>query len=61
MSENLNNVAETEQLKELLEEQKLENAVVKEKIAQLQNKTTVIWMLKEELSKTGIIMMIKKT
>ena len=50
---NVNSFAETERLRELLQEQKLENAMLWEKIAQLQNErdslTTVIRILNEEL------------
>ena len=57
MSANVNNFAETERLRELLQEQKSENAMLREKIAQLQNErdslTTVIRILNEESSKTA--------
>ena len=46
MSAEVNNVADIERLKELLQEQKAENSVLKGKVAQLQNEkdslTTVI-------------------
>ena len=55
MSAEVNNVAEIERLKELLQEQKAENSVLKGKVAQLQNErdslTTVIRILNKELNK----------
>ena len=56
MSAEVNNVAEIERLKELLQEQKAENSVLKGKVAQLQNErdslTTVIRILNEESNKS---------
>ena len=56
MSAEVNDVAEIERLKELLQEQKAENSVLKGKVAQLQNErdslTTVIRILNEESNKS---------
>ena len=56
MSAEVNNVAEIERLKELLQEQKAENSVLKGKVAQLQNErdslTTVIRIVNEESNKS---------
>ena len=56
MSAEVNNVADIERLKELLQEQKAENSVLKGKVAQLQNEkdslTTVIRILNEESNKS---------
>ena len=56
MSAEVNNVAEIERLKELLQKQKAENSVLKGKVAQLQNErdslTTVIRILNEESNKS---------
>ena len=56
MSAEVNNVAEIERLKELLQEQKAENFVLKGKVAQLQNErdslTIVIRILNEESNKS---------
>ena len=56
MSAEVNNFAEIERLKELLQEQKAENSVLKGKVAKLQNErdslTTVIRILNEESNKS---------